>query len=92
MDYFISPVSDREIRREKEKARDIRKTRWWKEKCAEGRCYYCGKEVPPRELTMDHMVPVVRGGKSVKNNLVPACRECNNRKKHLLPVEWEEYL
>jgi hypothetical protein len=24
--------------------------------------------------------------------VVPCCKECNNRKKYLLPMEWEEYL
>jgi 5-methylcytosine-specific restriction endonuclease McrA len=43
-------------------------------------------------LTMDHVVPLIRGGRSIKNNLVPACKECNNKKKYLLPMEWEEYL
>ena len=92
MDYFISTVTDQEIRKEKQKARDLRKTQWWKQKCAKGKCYYCGEEVLPRELTMDHVVPVIRGGKSAKNNLVPACKECNNKKKHSLPMEWEQYL
>lgn len=92
MDYFISPVNEQEIKREKQKARDLRKTQWWKGKCAEGRCYYCGRQVPAAELTMDHIVPVVRGGKSAKNNLVTACKDCNNKKKHSLPLEWEEYL
>jgi hypothetical protein len=41
---------------------------------------------------MDHVVPLVRGGRSIKNNIVPACKECNNRKKYLLPMEWEYYL
>jgi 5-methylcytosine-specific restriction protein A len=41
---------------------------------------------------MDHIVPLSRGGKSKKGNIVPACKECNNRKKTLLPVEWAEYL
>ena len=41
---------------------------------------------------MDHIVPVVRGGKSKKGNLVPACKDCNNKKKHMLPIEWEAYL
>jgi 5-methylcytosine-specific restriction endonuclease McrA len=45
-----------------------------------------------QELTMDHIVPLVRGGKSTKGNCVPACKECNNKKKHMLPIEWEEYL
>ncbi len=41
---------------------------------------------------MDHIVPIIRGGRSVRSNVVPACRECNAKKKYLLPVEWEEYL
>jgi 5-methylcytosine-specific restriction endonuclease McrA len=92
MDYFISTVTDREIKQEKQKARDLRKTQWWKRKRSEGKCYYCKREVPPKELTMDHIVPIIRGGKSAKNNVVPACKECNNKKKHSLPIEWEEYV
>jgi hypothetical protein len=57
MDYFISTVTDKEIKKEKQKARDLRKTQWWKHKRAEGKCYYCGGEIPPKELTMDHIVP-----------------------------------
>lgn len=41
---------------------------------------------------MEHIVPLIRGGKSSKVNIVPACKECNNKKKYLLPIEWEEYL
>ena len=41
---------------------------------------------------MDHRVPLVRGGLSVRSNLVPACRACNAAKKYLLPVEWAAYL
>ena len=40
---------------------------------------------------MDHLIPLARGGKSERHNLVPACKECNN-KKYLLPTEWDEYL
>jgi 5-methylcytosine-specific restriction endonuclease McrA len=92
MDYFISAVTDQEIKKEKQKARELRNTQWWKRKCDEGECYYCGGKMSHNELTMDHIVPIVRGGKSVKNNVVPACKDCNNKKKHLLPVEWDEYL
>lgn len=38
---------------------------------------------------MDHLVPLVRGGRSVKANLVPACKACNSRKQHSLPFEFE---
>ncbi len=89
---FIPHVTEEEIRREKEKARKLRSTRWWRQKKERGRCHYCNRKVGPGELTMDHIVPLVRGGKSTKSNIVPACKECNNRKKYLLPIEWEDYL
>jgi 5-methylcytosine-specific restriction endonuclease McrA len=92
MEPFISTVTEEEIKKEKIKARSLRKTQWWKRKCAEGVCYFCGRKISPKELTMEHVVPIIRGGKSVRGNVVPACKECNNRKKYLLPVEWEEYL
>ena len=92
MEYFITDISEEEIRRERAKARELRHSQWWKRKRGEGSCYFCGGKFPPRELTMDHIVPLIRGGKSSKGNVVPACKECNNRKKHMLPVEWEEYL
>ena len=58
----------------------------------QGRCHYCEQPTPASELTMDHIVTVARGGKSTKGNVVPACNSCNNRKKQLLPMEWQEYL
>ncbi|MBU4388073.1 MAG: HNH endonuclease, partial [Proteobacteria bacterium] len=36
--------------------------------------------------------PVSRGGRTTKGNVVTSCKDCNNKKKHLLPMEWEEYL
>ena len=89
---FIIEVSDEEIAREKRKARDMRQSQWWKNRRGRGRCHYCGKAVPPRALTMDHVVPIIRGGKSTKSNVVPCCKPCNERKKYLLPIEWQEYL
>lgn len=92
MDFFIQDVSEQQINRERLKARELRKSRWWAQKCAAGSCYYCNKQFAPAELTMDHIVPLARGGVSSRSNVVPACKECNNRKKYLLPIEWEEYL
>ncbi|MCD6305590.1 MAG: HNH endonuclease [Deltaproteobacteria bacterium] len=85
-------VSESHIRREKEKARRLRKSHWWNARIEKGVCYYCGRRVGRENLTMDHVVPLARGGRSTKGNLVPACKDCNNRKRYLLPVEWEEYL
>lgn len=91
MSFFI-PSGEEDVARERQKARDLRKTRWWKEKIGQRKCEYCGKSFETAELTMDHIVPLARGGKTVKNNIVAACKECNNKKKYMLPMEWEEYL
>lgn len=77
---------------EKQKARKLRHSSWWKQKLAGGECYYCRNKFEPGELSMDHVVPLSRGGRSEKNNLVCCCKECNNKKKYLLPMEWDEYL
>ncbi len=89
---FVKPVTDEEIRREKARARQLRATAWWRRRLRAGRCGYCGQPTPPRELTMDHRVPLARGGRSTKANLVAACKACNAAKKYLLPQEWEAYL
>ncbi len=92
MSYEIDIVTEKELRREKEKARSLRRTHWWARKVQPGRCYYCHGEVGRGHLTMDHVVPLSRGGKSKKGNIVPACKECNNKKKSMVPLEWEEYI
>ncbi len=92
MHYFVAQATDEEIRRERRKAREIRNSSWWKRRRAAGVCYFCKGKFSPGDLTMDHIVPLIRGGKSTKNNIVPACKECNNKKKHMLPLEWQEYM
>lgn len=92
MDNYYFSADEEHLKREKHKARILRKSQWWKRKVAKGLCFYCGKSVPPKELTMDHVVPVSRGGCSKKGNVVPSCKTCNTKKKQLLPMEWEEYL
>jgi hypothetical protein len=92
MNDFSLPVSDDQLRQEREKARTLRKTQWWRNRIGQGRCYYCGEACKASELTLDHLVPLVRGGRSSKGNCVPACKNCNNLKKDLLPIEWEDYL
>jgi 5-methylcytosine-specific restriction endonuclease McrA len=75
------------IAREKTKARELRKSQWWKNEVAKGICHYCGQEFNPSELTMDHVIPLSRGGRSTKGNVVPCCKECNNKKKYMTPVD-----
>ncbi|BCS55473.1 HNH endonuclease [Geobacter sp. SVR] len=92
MDPFIIEISEQEIRRERDKSRELRRSRWWQNRIAQGRCHWCGGIFPPTELTMDHVIPIARGGKASRNNVVPACKECNTKKKYLLPMEWQDYL
>jgi len=90
--FHFDTLDEDEIRTERAKAREFRKTRWWQQKTASGLCHYCGIKTAHKNLTMDHLVPLARGGRSTKNNLVPSCKDCNNKKKNMLPLEWEEYL
>ncbi len=47
-------------------------------------CAYCGSKL---NLTLDHVIPKSKGGKTTWNNLVAACRKCNSKKGHLTPEE-----
>lgn len=91
MEFYID-VPAEVLRRERAKTRELRQSQWWKNRIGQGKCYYCGTQVPPKELTLDHIVPLVRGGKTSRGNCVPACKECNSNKQSLLPMEWEEFL
>lgn len=73
--------------REKKKAAELRKTNWWQQQLNTGICHYCKCKFKPEELTMDHIVPLSRNGKSTKGNIVPCCKPCNNKKKYHTPVE-----
>ncbi len=92
MTDFYAPVDPDELRRQRARARELRASAWWKRRISDGVCYYCRRCVGPAALTMDHLVPLGRGGSSVRGNVVPACKDCNTRKKSLLPIEWQEYL
>ena len=92
LNHFMTEIDDVALSRERQKARELRGSQWWKRQLARGWCHYCGRSFSPEALTMDHIVPIARGGKSTKGNVVPACKACNNKKKYMLPIEWEEYL
>ena len=86
-DWIDIQKDDAHVSRERAKARELRNSSWWKQQLSTGICYYCKKKFKPEELTMDHIVPVARGGKSTRGNIVACCKECNNRKKYLTPAE-----
>jgi 5-methylcytosine-specific restriction endonuclease McrA len=51
------------------------------------RCQYCGRRLPPSQLSIDHVTPKSRGGPSTWTNVVAACTPCNTRKGGRLPAE-----
>lgn len=50
-------------------------------------CQFCGRIFPASELTLDHVMPRSRGGRSSWENLVACCYACNNRKGDRTPEE-----
>lgn len=54
---------------------------------AHGHCHYCDKEA---RLTMDHVIPLSRGGKDSKDNVVAACLHCNTSKGNKTLEEWNK--
>ena len=87
MESFIA--TDEEFQgRERAKARELRQSQWWRNQLGNGRCYYCGNYFRPKDLSMDHKMPVARGGSSTRNNVVPSCKECNTEKGYMLLGEW----
>jgi 5-methylcytosine-specific restriction enzyme A len=92
MNEFYAPIDPDVLKRERARARELRASPWWKRRIADGVCYYCRLRVGHRALSMDHIVPLGRGGRSIRGNVVPACKDCNSRKQSLLPVEWQDYL
>lgn len=63
---------------------------WWRllfDVFETGVCVYCG--ATDRPLTMDHWIPVSRGGPTEVGNLIPCCGSCNSRKGNKSPDEWQ---
>jgi 5-methylcytosine-specific restriction endonuclease McrA len=61
---------------------------WWSAIMAafDYHCAYCGKYT--HRPVMDHVFAVSSGGKTDRNNLVPACRECNRSKSYSDVFDW----
>ncbi|MCG8685465.1 MAG: HNH endonuclease [Desulfobacterales bacterium] len=92
MDPFFTFTDEAVLKKERAKARQLKASQWWKRKRSTGICHYCQEQFPPKELTMDHVIPIARGGKSEKFNLVPCCKACNTQKRQMLPAEWDAHM
>jgi 5-methylcytosine-specific restriction endonuclease McrA len=87
LDTLAALDSEAHVRVEREKGRELRRSRWWQNLVARTSCHYCGKALTKATATMDHIVPLAQGGRSTPGNVVPACRQCNTRKKDLTAAE-----
>jgi 5-methylcytosine-specific restriction endonuclease McrA len=50
-------------------------------------CQYCSRELPPSQLSVDHVVPRSRGGLTIWENVVTCCLSCNVKKGGRTPKE-----
>lgn len=66
------------------------KTKWYQTFKRSGeRCVACGEQCLT-ELTIDHIVPLSRGGGNNKENLQILCSKCNQEKGNLTMEEWRQ--
>lgn len=49
------------------------------------KCIYCGSQ---KNITLDHIIPLTRGGTHSIGNLQPLCKSCNSSKNNKLMIEW----
>lgn len=57
---------------------------WWNHTCA-----YCGAQQSFwHVLEQEHFVPLTLGGGYTPDNIIPACKNCNSKKRNTPPQEW----
>lgn len=86
-DFYFAPASESHQKKEKAKARELRASVWWKQVLGKGVCYHCEQKFKSSDLTMDHLIPIARGGKTDKKNCVPSCKDCNTKKGYKTRAE-----
>lgn len=50
-------------------------------------CQYCNRQFGKAHLTLDHVIPIVQGGRKCWENIVTACKPCNQRKGGRTPSQ-----
>lgn len=55
-------------------------------------CHWCKNEFEPKDCQSDHVVPLSKGGRHSRENMVIACEKCNHRKYNMMPDKWVEKL
>ncbi len=54
------------------------------------KCFYCGKRLNFRQITLDHYLPLSKGGKDEIFNLVTCCKKCNKYKSDVIPDNYKD--
>lgn len=55
-----------------------------------GRCQICGCKLPFEKMSIDHIIPLAKGGDDLMDNLQCACKVCNVIKQDFLPGDFYE--
>lgn len=54
-------------------------------------CQSCGETNQETQLTIDHIIPLAKGGQNDISNLQTLCLKCNQKKKHHLDPRFRRY-
>ena len=81
---FVTGVIAAKIKNVSRRKRPSKKTIWTRDK---GKCQYCEKDLTIKDCTIDHVIPKSRNGLHTWDNVVIACRKCNQKKGNKLPEE-----
>jgi 5-methylcytosine-specific restriction endonuclease McrA len=57
-----------------------------------GNCFYCSEALPIERITLDHIIPLSKGGWTRLDNLVCSCWSCNNKKSNKTAEEFIQQL
>ncbi len=85
MKPYAYDLDEWDFKRERQLARELRQSQWWKRRCAKGRCNYCGAQTPAADLTMDHIVPLARGEKAPREMWFRRARPVTPRNNNSFP-------
>ncbi len=80
-------VVDRSRRRTTTKMGDLTKEEWLEIQNRSPICPACGKFVGCENLSLDHIIPISKGGKHTKDNVQALCLQCNLKKSAKLPKQ-----
>lgn len=56
------------------------------------KCAYCGQRKQLKRMTVDHIIPLSKGGTDDIENLQCTCKKCNRLKDDMLPHEFTEFI